>query len=265
MALVGYDDLATFLASGGAVYTAPTGTKRPEGYDALNEPASPWTPVGHTSAENIVTLSAEGGERSTKGSLQKSNLRENLTATQQSFGVRFLEWTRETYRYYYGANVVVDADGGVQVPEKPQPVETALLIVLKDGDSLVAWYAAKASAYRDTDIEVSNTEDLAEIPVKFTALAADGSTSSFTAVPKLTKARQAAGTVAQAEGKLTAAFITDAGAGYKDVPNVTITGAGTGGKVTAKISGGRVSELTVTTPGSGYDDTTKLVIAAPSA
>lgn len=266
MALIGYNDLATFLASGGAVYAAPVGTARPLGYEALNEPTSPWKAIGHTSLENIVTLSAEGGERTTKGSLQKSNLRETVSATAQSFGVRFLEWTTETYKYYYGNNVVVDTDGGVQVPEKPQPISKALLIVLKDGDSLVAWYSAKTSAYRDSDIEVANTEDLSEIPVKFTALTADDSASAFTAVPKLTAKRAATASVSVTGGEVTAAFITDAGAGYAKAPTVTVTGAGTGAKITANVSGGVVSELTVTDAGSGYDDDgTTVTISAPTA
>ena len=59
--------------------------------------------------------------------------------------------------------------------------------------------------------------------------------------------------------------ITVAGAGYGSAPTVTVTNTGTGGTglaLTAVISGGAVTGLTVTNPGSGYNIAPTIVIAA---
>lgn len=66
------------------------------------------------------------------------------------------------------------------------------------------------------------------------------------------------------EGTINGITITAGGSGYTDVPNVAITGDGTGAEATAVLTAGVVSSIIVTNPGSGYT-TAGVTISAPPA
>jgi len=66
-----------------------------------------------------------------------------------------------------------------------------------------------------------------------------------------------------AGGAVVGFTIIDGGAGYLDIPRVTITGAGTGAAATARIAGGRVVDITVENGGAGYLVPPQVQIAAP--
>jgi hypothetical protein len=55
---------------------------------------------------------------------------------------------------------------------------------------------------------------------------------------------------------LSSILVTNSGAGYTSPPTVTITGNGTGATATATISGGMVTGVTITNPGTGYTNAT---------
>lgn len=252
-----YNDLATLKVSRGDFYYAPVGTARPTTIEGLLEPASPWKTFGHTPVDNILSLESDGGERTTLASLQKSNLREDVSALSQSFAFDLLEWTTDAYKLYFGRNAVVEADGAVQVPETAQATEIALLVVFEDGESVMGFYAAKASVLRRDNLSISNTTDLNSLPLQATALTHGSSPSSFTAIPKRIKARKATAAASRnVDGTIASIYVTDGGAGYTVAPEVTITdtGSGSGATAVAKVSNGQVTEITVTAPGSDYDE-----------
>ena len=182
------NDAALLKPSGVHFYTAEVGTERPLTYETLIKPPAGWTEVGHTSADNLVDFQYEGGERTTLATAQKSAARESIADVLESFGANLHEWTKDAMELYYGANVRLLADGAVEVPSKPQPKEIALLVVLTDGDAVAGFYAAKASAFRNSAIAASDMNSLSTLPIKFTALEADGKDSSITVIPKRTAA-----------------------------------------------------------------------------
>ena len=63
---------ATLVVNHGNYFLAPVGTTPPT--DLLN-PTGPWENMGHTSLEDIIALSSEGGEATTLGTLQAPQLR----------------------------------------------------------------------------------------------------------------------------------------------------------------------------------------------
>lgn len=67
-----------------------------------------------------------------------------------------------------------------------------------------------------------------------------------------------------AAGEIVSVNITNGGRGYITVPSVSFTGGGSGATATAVLSGGVVSAINVTAPGSGYASGT-MTIAAPAA
>jgi hypothetical protein len=69
---VALNDNATLVIGSGNYLTAPVGTDIPAD---LLVPTSPWEAVGHTSLEDIFSISSEGGEATVIGSLQNKSLR----------------------------------------------------------------------------------------------------------------------------------------------------------------------------------------------
>jgi hypothetical protein len=139
--------------------------------------------MGNTSLENIIALTSEGGTVSTLGSLQNKNLRQSVDARTESFGINLLEWTPESLKLYYGANAVVAADGSIEIPSEPVPTEAAFLVVLEDGENVAGFWAEKSSIFRSEDIAIADTNSLAQLPIKVTALNVGGKPSALTVIP----------------------------------------------------------------------------------
>jgi len=182
------NDAALLKPSGVHVYTAPVGTARPTTTATLLAPPVTWTEVGHTTVDNLVDFSFEGGERTTLATAQKAAARESVSDIIESFGVNLLEWTKDSAELYYGANVRLLADGGVEIPSKPVTKEVALLVVLTDGEAVAGFYAGKASAFRNSAVAVPDMNSLAQLPIKFTAMQDDGKDTAITLIPKRTVA-----------------------------------------------------------------------------
>lgn len=172
-------------------YWAKTGTAKPA--DIYAEITGTWENMGHSSIEDILNIATEGGESSQLGSIQNPSLRTSVSAAVRSFTVNFLQWDAATLKFYYGANAKIAADGTVQVPEQPQPSEGAWLAIIRDGDSRGGFYAAKCSAIGDGDFSISDTDSLAQLPIRFTPISVEGATHAFEFLPVKKKAAGALG------------------------------------------------------------------------
>ena len=64
-------------------------------------------------------------------------------------------------------------------------------------------------------------------------------------------------------GEVTAITLTNGGAGYTSIPNVTINGNGSGATATATLTGDVVTAITVTNPGTGYTTPPTVTIGLP--
>ena len=176
------NDAATLKVGNARFYTAPVGTARPLTVATLKVPPVTWIEMGNTSLENIIALTSEGGTVTTLGSLQNKNLRQSVDSRTESFGINLLEWTEESLKMYYGSNSVIAADGSVEVPSEPTPSELAFLVVLEDGVNVAGFYAEKSSIFRAEDIAIADTNSLAQLPIRVTALNAAGKPSALTVI-----------------------------------------------------------------------------------
>lgn len=257
------NDNAVVKVSTAHFYYAEPGTTRPTSQADLISPPAEWTEFGHTTLENIVNLTSEGGASTILGSLQNRNLRQSIESRVEAFGFSLLEWTEKSAQFYYGANAVLAEDGAIEVPLEPVPTEKALLIVLIDGAMVSGFHSLKASIFRSDDLAVSDTNSLAALPIKATAMSWNGSPSAYAVIlPKAAKtAAKAVATVAA--GAVDKITVTNPGAGYATAPTVTLTGAGSGAVAIAVLTGGQVSAINVTTPGTGYTTAPTVVVAAP--
>lgn len=255
------DNTAVLKVGTGHFYTAPIGTAVPAD---LRAPGAAWTEMGHTSLQDIVSSASEGGDVTTLGSLQSKTLRQSVASRTESFNMSLLQFDKDSLRLYYGSNSVITAEGHVQVPQDATPTEVAWLVVFYDGTTTAGIYAPKASIFRSDDLSISDTENLATLPLKVTPLTYLTNAFAIQFIPPKPIKIQATATASRSAQVVSAITVTNAGSGYASVPAVTITGGGgTGATATAVLTNGSVTSITVNNGGSGYTTDPAVAIAAP--
>jgi len=163
------NDDAVLVISTGVYYTAPVGTALPANLAAVT---TPWDEIGHTSLEEILGIASEGGEATTLGTLQNKQLRVVRADRTETFTINLQQWDETGLKLYYGQNMVdVESDGSLLgVPTNPTPTSVAFLAVFKDGANIFAVYAPKVEIFRGDDVDLSDTESLASLPLSVTPL-----------------------------------------------------------------------------------------------
>jgi hypothetical protein len=177
---VALNDNATLVIGSGNYLTAPVGTDLP---DDLLVPTSPWSAVGHTSLEDILSISSEGGEATTIGTLQNKSLRTKYSARTETIALTLQQFDIAGLKLYYGSNAPVLANGTVGVPTDPTPTTAAFLAVFVDGENYFAIYAPKAEIYRADDISFGDTESLAGLPIGVKPMAFGSNTYTYAITP----------------------------------------------------------------------------------
>lgn len=173
------NDNATLVIGSGNYLTAPTGTEIPAD---LLAPSTPWDTVGHTSLEDIFSITSEGGEPTVIGTLQNKSLRTKYSTRTETLGFTLQQFDVAGLKLYYGSNAPELPDGTVGVPIDPIPTTCAFLAIFVDGANHFAFYAPRVEIYRSDDMEMSDTESLAGLPlgVKPLAYGANGWTYAVT-------------------------------------------------------------------------------------
>lgn len=245
----------------GHFYTAPVGTALPTD---LRNPGGTWTHMGHTSVQDILSASSEGGDTTTLRSLQNATLRTSTAARTEAFIMHLLQFDASSLKLYYGSNATVDGNGDVTVPANPVPTEVAWLVVFYDGQTTAGIYAAKASIIRSDDLSVSDTENLVQLSVKVTPLQNGANDWAFRWLTPKVILSTATATATRTGNAVSSVVVTSGGSGYTTVPAVTFTGGGgTGAAATAVVTGGVVTSVNVTSGGTGYTTDPTVAIAAP--
>lgn len=173
---------ATLVVKTGRFYIAPVGTEAPTN---LTAPGEPWEELGHTSVEDILSWATEGGEPTTLGSLQSPSLRTTSSPRTESFTTTLLQWDEETLPFYFGGNMelISGSDIFYGVNSNPDPIQKALLIVLRDGQNAFPIYAPSTSITRADDLSIDSTEDLAGLPITINLQNYQGNEWSFAVAP----------------------------------------------------------------------------------
>lgn len=175
-----YNDNAVFTAATGYIYTGPVGTDAPlpddiSGIDPESYgTAEGWVAIGHTSQEELPEFGFEGGDKETRGTWQKKNLREVSTETPVDYLLmRAQQVDAATLALYYGANAS-QTPGVFGVADGDAPsLERSLFLLLVDGANRIGFYAPKASIRRDESISLS-TDEFATLPLRATFMKETG-------------------------------------------------------------------------------------------
>ena len=254
------NDTAVLKVGTGHFYTAPVGTAIPAD---LRNPGGTWTEVGHTSVQDILSASSEGGETTTLRSLQNKTLRTTVAARTEAFIMNLLQFDTAGLKLYYGSNAAV-VSGRVRVPSNPVPTEVAWLVVFYDGQSTAGIYAPKVSIMRSDDLAVADTENLAQLSLKVTPLNYGSNDWPFEWIPPAVVLSTATATASRTSNVVSSVTVVSGGSGYTSAPAVTFSGGGgTGAAATAVVTDGVVTAINVTNGGSGYTTDPSVTVAAP--
>lgn len=156
------NDAATLVIGAGNFFTAVTDTALPTD---LSAPDVAWENVGHTSLEDIFSVTSEGGEPTTLGTLQAKQLRTTYSPRTETFTFTLQQFDEAGLKLYYGSNATVGVGGELQVPTDPTATVKAFLVIFTDGAKKFAFYAPKAEILRADDLSLSDTESLAGLPL----------------------------------------------------------------------------------------------------
>lgn len=163
-------DAAVLIPGTGRIYLAPVGTAEPTDPDTV--PIAPWGDVGHTSRDNGVTITREGGDSEVKGTWQNPSLRERRNPVTWALTFQLHQVDANSLRLYFGGGVATT--GKFVVPANPVPQEHALYVVMIDGPARVGLHFPKVSIAATDDISV-DVEEFLTFPVRATVLSASGS------------------------------------------------------------------------------------------
>lgn len=167
MALI---DDAVVLPGTGFMYIAPAETAQPA---SLTAPASPWENLGHTSREDGLTITRDGGDSEVKGSWQNPSLRERRDPSTFAITAFLHQIDNNVLSMYFGDGDVSVA-GEFGVTSVTGTTEKALFVRIVDGTNEVGLYVPKVSIGADDDVEIDVEEFLAW-PVRATVLQVSGS------------------------------------------------------------------------------------------
>jgi hypothetical protein len=169
------NDNAVVLPAVGYIYVAPVDTASPTPADIeAFDPATGivgWTQLGHTSRDDLPVFGFDGGDAETLGSWQNASLRRVTTEAAQDY-VTFnaLQLDEQILSYYYGVSNPGSTVGKFDVADSSvSGIETALLIVIVDGDATIGFHASKVSMGREDSIELAIDEFVA-VPLRASIL-----------------------------------------------------------------------------------------------
>ena len=178
------DSTATLVVGAGNFFTAPYVEATPAGLpaDLLTVP-SPWVNLGHTSIEDIFSVTSEGGEATSLGTLQAKTLRTTYSPRSEAFNIVLQQWDVDSLRKYFGANATVGTDGELQVPVTPEPTIASFLAVFIDGANKFGFYAPKAEILRGDDLAIADSESLAGLPISVKPVAHGSNNWAYAVTP----------------------------------------------------------------------------------
>ena len=163
-------DSAVLIPGTGHMYTAPAETAMPAN---LTAPASPWEDLGHTSRDDGLTITRDGGDSETIGTWQNPSLRERRDPTTFAITAFAHQVDNEVLQMYFGPGDISVA-GQFGVTSSTATIERAMYIRIIDGTNEAGLYLPKVSISSDDDVEV-DVEGFLAFPIRMTVLQVTGS------------------------------------------------------------------------------------------
>lgn len=129
----------------GTVFHAPAGTLPPEGpvgangFKLLEDGPAPWKSLGHTSKQNTIAFTKEGGERESLDTFLADGVRVSTGSTQWGFTANALQMDPDTLDLAFNGEFN-PATGGYIVTSA-EPIEAAVFLFFKDATGAFGFWA----------------------------------------------------------------------------------------------------------------------------
>jgi hypothetical protein len=145
---MGFNAAATIIPGKGTVLVADPDTLPPTDYLTL-DPSNPtsfataapgWDAMGHTSRENNVALSKEGGEATSAGSWWDAALETNYSDVTWGITVNSIQIDALTLGLAFGGGTLDAAEGFYDVASSITPQAKALFVLMVSGNKRMAFY-----------------------------------------------------------------------------------------------------------------------------
>lgn len=167
MALI---DTAVLIPGAGEMWSAPSGTDIPAD---LTAPTTPWENLGHTSREDGLTITRDGGDSEVIGTWQNPSLRERREPTTFAITAFMHQVDNQVLSMYFGPGDTSVA-GQFGVTSAVATIELALYVRIIDGTNEAGLYIPRASISSEDDVEV-DVEGFLAFPCRMTVLQVTGS------------------------------------------------------------------------------------------
>jgi len=223
------DDAAVIIPGTGYVFVAPAGTAAPA---SKTDPGSPWRDLGHTSIDDGLTITKDGGDSNILGTWRNPALRDRRDPVVFALTIHLLQLSNDTLSMYFGVGDTT-VDGVFGVALIPTPVELAMFVRIVDGANEMQVYLPKVSVGSDDDVEV-DVENFLAFPVRATILGITGSA-------------------------LMEFYGDDLGLRTAEVQSLAITGVPTGGTFTLTLDGDTTAAIAYNAAASAVQSALRLL------
>jgi hypothetical protein len=167
---VALTDSAVLIPGTGELWTAPAETVMPVDPTA---PTTPWENLGHTSREDGLTITRDGGDTEPIGTWQNPSLRVTREPTNFAITAFLHQVDNNVLEMYFGPGDVSVADQ-FGVTSSIAAIQRALFVRIIDGANEASLYVPKVEISSEDDMEV-DVEGFLAFPVRMTVLQVTGS------------------------------------------------------------------------------------------
>ena len=163
-------DAAVVVPGTGYIYLAPALTAEPA---SLTAPAAPWANLGHTSRDDGLTITRDGGDSEVLGTWQNPSLRERKDPTTFAITLTAHQVDNTVLGLYFGGgDAAVANQFGVNATTGT--TSKAMYVRIVDGANEVGLYLPKVSISSEDDVEI-DPEGFLAFPLRATVLQVSGS------------------------------------------------------------------------------------------
>lgn len=163
-------DASVYIPGTGHIYLAPTSTPAPVDPTA---PTTPWVDLGHTSLDDGLTITRDGGDSEVIGTWQNPSLRERRDPTTYAITMVAHQVDNTVLGLYFGGGDATEADI-FAVTATTGTTPSAMFVRIVDGDNEVGMYLPSVSIGSEDDMEV-DPEGFLSFPLRATVLQVSGS------------------------------------------------------------------------------------------
>lgn len=164
----------------GTVFHAPVNTPPPAlplapgtGFNLQTDGPEPWLNLGHTSKQNTIAFTKEGGERESIDTFLADAVRESTSSTSWGVTVAALQFDQDNLDMAFNGDFD-PATGGYTVAS-PAPIEAALFLYFQDTTGSVGFWLPNTTIALGEAPSVDTAQFL-ELPLAISILAAANGT-----------------------------------------------------------------------------------------